>query len=944
MRVAGLALVLALSGPASIAGQASPAADGFRLVPANLPSRAEVLRWHRAKAANGPTYSGSPGWRRFLEGLERELATQGVVGLERNRWTYQRWHTSDRPESGDWTLAIGGKPVRLTGYGAYSGSTGPVGLTAKLVRYDPGAPREAMRGNIVVFEAPSHPAAPYDERYRTWFTVNDYEFASDSASFPPRFTRVSPSATVTFDTWWQLRGMSVSIYDSLAAWGAAGAVGVYAMSRERARGLYSFPVQTLHRIPVVYTDRTEGARVLEEAARGASASLKLRAALEPTETYQLIGYLPGRDYGTPADRQILLITHTDGPSISQDNGALGLLGVVAYFARLPRAKRARTLTVFLDNRHYMPGMEPAFAAEDWFSKHPEARSRIAGLIVMEHLGEREYREAGDRVISTGRPEITFLWSRADSTAVARAVRAVRENRLPRTLVQAVERSGIHGGTQGVWYGMGAIALEWNLPAYAMLGYLGGYWTTRAGLSRFDPDLFLAQVATMTQLTGDLMNPPSSRSSPIAITHANVLPMDRDTVLLDHTVVVRGDRIERIGPAVSVPIPAGAAVVDATGKYLMPGLADMHVHTETAAFAQAFKAELKAPIPFERVLFPYLATGVTTVRVLSGAPDLLQVRDSIRRGLLLGPRMLVASPMLDGDPPVLPEPFTRALSTPAEARQAVAEYASAGYDLVKVRDRLSAEVYRAILEEAKRVGLEVDGHLPRKAGLTAEAALSSGQAGLAHLEVLGYFEGLGDELIPKYTRLVKDNGLHVTTTLVVFPNILGQAEHLDSLLELKEMRYVHPLFRTLFWEPPRNPYQGKYDADGLAHLRKFWAFLAKLTRSLQDAEVPLLAGSDALNPMLVPGYSLQDELGYLVGAGLTPFEALRTATVNPARVIKGLGDGGSVAPGKRADLLLLEADPRAAIGNVRRIAGVAVAGRWLSAAEIAGRLAAVSRGY
>jgi imidazolonepropionase-like amidohydrolase len=286
-----------------------------------------------------------------------------------------------------------------------------------------------------------------------------------------------------------------------------------------------------------------------------------------------------------------------------------------------------------------------------------------------------------------------------------------------------------------------------------------------------------------------------------------------------------------------------------------------------------------------------------------------------------------------------------VSTPEEAREAVAEYARAGYDLIKVRDRLSAASYRAIIAEAKRVGLEVDGHLPRNAGLDAEAALSSGQAGLAHLEVLGYFEpGFGDELVSRYTRLVKENRLHVTTTLTVFPNILGQAERIDSLLARPEMTSVHPLFRRLFWEPPRNPYAGKYDAAGLARLRAFWAFLARLTRSLEDAGVPLLAGSDALNPMLIPGASLHDELGYLVGAGLTPFEALRTATVNPARVIAGLDDGGSIAEGRRADLVLLDADPLAAIGNTRSIGGVVVAGRWLSRAEIDRRLADPARGY
>ncbi|MEO8452605.1 MAG: hypothetical protein ABI647_22620, partial [Gemmatimonadota bacterium] len=473
----GMAVVLSVDAGA----QSSPPRNSAltTVAPAYLISTAQATAWHRFKAAGGPTFSGSTSWKRFLGFLESNLAKQGVVDLTKNRWTYDRWRTGEWPGRGSWSLMSAGKRVPVASYGAYSGSTGPRGVSAELVYYDPNAPPSSMRGKIVVYEAPPHPEPPYDERYRTWFTINDSEFASDSAGFHPRFARVPPDETITLDTWWQLRGVSVNFYDLLAKAGALAGVAVFNMSYERLAGLYTFPVQTQHQTPVLYLDRAAGLRVIDDAKQGKRAVLELRATVEPTETYQLIGYLPGRAYGTAGDERVLLTTHTDGPSISQDDGALGLLGIVTYFAHIPRRDRPKTLMVFLDNRHYMPGMEPAFAEQDWFARHPEERKKIGGIIAMEHLGEMEFREQGETVTTTGRPEITFLWTRASPNQVEEAIEAVKANRLPRTLVQAVERPGIHGGTQGTWYGMGTITLQWDLPGFSMLGYLGGYWTTRS---------------------------------------------------------------------------------------------------------------------------------------------------------------------------------------------------------------------------------------------------------------------------------------------------------------------------------------------------------------------------------------------------------------------------------------------------------------------------------
>jgi len=300
-------------------------------------------------------------------------------------------------------------------------------------------------------------------------------------------------------------------------------------------------------------------------------------------------------------------------------------------------------------------------------------------------------------------------------------------------------------------------------------------------------------------------------------------------------------------------------------------------------------------------------------------------------------------MLDGDPPILPEPLTRAVSDTQEARQAVEEYALAGYDLIKVRDRLSAEVYLTIVAAARAPGLDVDGHLPRSTGLPPDSLPGSGQTGLPHVEVLGYLTaGTGGEEVRRLTELVRDRGIHATTTLIVFPSILAHLRNLDSLLGRPELRYVHPLFLCSFWEPPSNPYQGRYDSAGLARLEAFHDFVRRMTKSLHAAGVAVLLGTDALNPMIIPGFSVVEELKELVSAGLTPLESLQAATAQPASRIRGLDDAGVVSRGKRADLLLLNENSLEDVGRVSGIAGVMVNGVWLARSGLDRGLAEAER--
>jgi hypothetical protein len=285
---------------------------------------------------------------------------------------------------------------------------------------------------------------------------------------------------------------------------AAGAVFVFDSTYEQMAGMYTFPVPALYDAPSLFLDRKSGAPVVAAAKSGAIATLKLVAEITPTVTWQLIASLPGKHYGKPADEQILFVTHSDGPSISQDNGPLGLLAVAYYFAHIPQAERPRTLMFYMDNRHFMPGGEAAFAKHDWLAKHPEAAERVVAVVGMEHLGQIEYVEDGEKLRPSGRVDPSNLWVTNNQKLVDLAAKAVADNDLPGVFIRLPARPGKQGKSQGPWYGLGRLANVLGKPGFSTMGTMGAYWSTSSRLERFDANLFCRQVATVVQLTGELM--------------------------------------------------------------------------------------------------------------------------------------------------------------------------------------------------------------------------------------------------------------------------------------------------------------------------------------------------------------------------------------------------------------------------------------------------------
>jgi hypothetical protein len=505
MKKITIAVVAAMLMASACGDSTNSYADKFKNIdPTWAVTADEGYEWALVKNANLPAITGSPEWNNYIAFLEEKLTEYGVVDMFRNSWTFDRWDTTD--DSSGWSLVSDGQPVRVAHYAANSGVSAGECITAELIYYDRDNPPDSIEGKIVVFTVQPHPQPPYDDNYKVNFTFNDYEWRANDDSYWELFEFVPPEFSFTFDIWWQLRQR---FWDIAADGNAAGHVIVYDMAYERTEGLYTFPVPPNHESPGLVLSREDGAKVIEDAKAGKTATLRLEATIEESEAYQTIAYLPGRDYGTPEDEQILLINHTDGPSITQDNGALGLLAIVKYFSHIPQENRPRTLTVFLDSRHYYPGMERAAEEFSWLTRYPEAKDKLVGIIQAEHMGEMDYREVDGKVEAVGLAEQSYLWSRNNPILIDAAVAAAKRHDWERVQVAVPERPGINGELQQVWWGVGSIALSGcerclDLPGFGLGSFLGFYWTTASGIERWNKELFKNQAHTMTELAGLLM--------------------------------------------------------------------------------------------------------------------------------------------------------------------------------------------------------------------------------------------------------------------------------------------------------------------------------------------------------------------------------------------------------------------------------------------------------
>lgn len=429
--------------------------------------------------------------------------------------------------------------------------------------------------------------------------------------------------------------------------------------------------------------------------------------------------------------------------------------------------------------------------------------------------------------------------------------------------------------------------------------------------------------------------PQAAEPVTAFVDVSVVPMDRERMLEHRTVIVRGSRIAEIGPADRVRVPDGAVRVDGRGKFLMPGVAEMHAHVPGA----------NDPAFQERVLFLYVANGVTTIRGMLGQAQHLELRARLARGEVLGPTLVTSGPSFNGN----------SAPTPEAAQRMVEEQKAAGYDFLKIHPGLSRATFDAMAATATRVGIPFAGHVPLDVGLAR--ALEARYATIDHID--GYVEALAGlapgqpsgffgmgvaeqadaSRLAGLVRATREAGVWVVPTETLMETV-ASGERPEDLATRPGVDYL-PSALLQGWMNTMRGWRTQGPPSPQA-AEQFRALRRQLIRDLHAGGVGILLGSDAPQVGNVPGFSIQRELATYVAAGLSPYEALRTGTVNVARFLHQEREFGTVEVGRRADLVLLEANPLEDIAGFGRQAGVMVRGRWLDAAEIRRRLEAIPR--
>lgn len=427
----------------------------------------------------------------------------------------------------------------------------------------------------------------------------------------------------------------------------------------------------------------------------------------------------------------------------------------------------------------------------------------------------------------------------------------------------------------------------------------------------------------------------SEESCLAIENVTLLSLASGAVpQAGMSVVISGERIAAIAPTAATTRPEGCAVVDGRGKWLLPGLADMHIH-----FLSFPIPEL--PITPEQMLTPYLANGVLQALDMAASPESNIIRDAIATGEYPAPFLATAA-MIDGVPAM--RPGAREIATPEEAEGVVRQLAAEGFDFVKVYSRLDVPVFVAVLAAAEEAGMRVIGHLPGMRKHAVEEVLLPGFAMIAHAEELSFLaKDKSDAEIANFVELMQENNTAITSTLYLDEQILAQTIDPAILAETEGLPYVHPVELMLWFE--QNSYRDLKSPERIAMLEALTEFNLRLVGELAKAGVPVLAGTDAsFIPGLAPGFALHHELAALVRAGLSPRQALEAATVVPADWLGVLEDRGTVEAGKRANLLLLDADPLADIRNTRQIAAVVIDGQLFDRQQLDLKLANLDQVY
>ena len=426
----------------------------------------------------------------------------------------------------------------------------------------------------------------------------------------------------------------------------------------------------------------------------------------------------------------------------------------------------------------------------------------------------------------------------------------------------------------------------------------------------------------------------------AFTHVNVLPMTSDAVLADQTVVIADGVIVEVGAANDVEVPGGAMVIDGSGSYLMPGLAEMHAHVPPGDDPPRDEVE--------DILFLYVANGITSIRGMLGSAYQIPLADEIENGDVLGPNFYVGAPSINGG----------SAPTPADAERLIRAHVEAGYDLQKIHPGVPLEAWDHMVDVAQAAGLTYSGHVPADVGLVH--AIETGMSTVDHLD--GYIQaivsddvqaqvsagpislgglarGFDEAKLEEIIAMTIEHDVYVVPTQYLWRNLYG-APNADAMLMQPEMRYVSPETRDGWRRRAEGGGRGPADEVAL-----YLALRDRILKALSDAGAGILMGTDSPQLFNVPGFALHRELAVMSEAGMSNYEILKSGTVTVGEYVAshlGLdGNFGTVEVGQRADLVLLGSNPLNELANLFDRVGVMVRGRWVSREEIDAGLEALA---
>lgn len=420
---------------------------------------------------------------------------------------------------------------------------------------------------------------------------------------------------------------------------------------------------------------------------------------------------------------------------------------------------------------------------------------------------------------------------------------------------------------------------------------------------------------------------------IAFTNVTVLPMSSNAVLENQTVVVAGDNISLIASSEDVDFTDDVTIIDGSGKFLLPGLSEMHGHVPPTNPPSNAPRYMNMEY-VENTLFLYTASGVTTVRGMLGWPDQLDLKEKVSSGELIGPNLYLAGPSFNGN----------SVNSVAEASQRVADQKQEGWDLLKIHPGLTIEEYDAMATKAKEVGITFGGHVPSDVGIIH--AIEMGQKTIDHMDgYVAYLDNYSgaelDAKIHELIELTKSNDVWIVPTLGLWETIIGAADY-EAMQSYDELKYIPKNLVSGYnsWTKRllSNPNFNLKNAQERASLR------IRLLSEMNRSGVKILMGTDAPQLYSVPGFSFHREFRLMSEAGMTPYEVLVTATKNVGDYFSSTASFGVVEVNKRADLILVDKNPFEDLSNLRQISGVMVSGKWMPKSFIDDKLASIEASY